>query len=243
MAESRKVNGGVGASRSQKERAGYVSPRITGVRTDRSGKNATDIGLTPAQRASVLAEETRVRKYKTEYGAVIAPDGKVTHRLNQGNAHHVSFAGVPNEDLKDAVIVHNHPVSGQRKIYGNTLATRIGSPLSAQDLIFAAHQDAAEIRATTYSGDGGGYTYSVRRPEGGWPIKGARELKNLAITTRNMGQSIANEGFRRVYLNRSATSTEQKQRASRAELIAQWESINEMARALGTRVTRRRFNP
>lgn len=229
-------------SRTAKWRAQYTRPTTT-VKTDRSAKNDINGGLTEAQRKAVVAEEARVRKFKTEYGAVISPDGTVTHRVNQGKAHNVSFGSVPTSALKDAVVIHNHPGRGQRTVYGNTMATRIGSPLSAQDLIFAAHNDVAEIRATTYSGDGGGYTYSVRRPEGGWPTMNTRELKNLAIRTKNRGQTIANEGFRQVATNRSNTITEQRQRASRAELIAQWESINEMARALGSRVTRKRFNP
>ena len=244
MAEAAKTNGGgVAATRSQKDRAAYVSPRVTSVKTDRSAKNNINGGLTEAQRAAVTAEETRVRKYKTEYAAVIDKDGKVTHRVNSGNAHHVSFEGIPHSDFKDAVIIHNHPGKGQREAFGNTLATRVGSPLSGQDLVFAAATDAAEIRATTYSGDGGGYTYSVRRPKGGWPSMTVRELKNLQARTRNKGQTIANNEFMRVTLNPSNNYTTDRQRRSRAELMAQWKSIQDMAKALGTTITRKRFNP
>ena len=47
----------------------------------------------------------------------------------------------------------------------------------------------------------------------------------------------------RVTLNPSNNYTTDRQRRSRAELMAQWKSIQDMAKALGTTITRKRFNP
>lgn len=61
MPESRTISTGAGASRSQRDRVKYMSPRVIGIRTDTSAKNATDIGLTQDQKKMVLAEEGRIR--------------------------------------------------------------------------------------------------------------------------------------------------------------------------------------
>lgn len=236
MAESPKYRKRSNVPRPARER--YEAPRTT-VSTNTRRKADTEGGLTPAQRTAVLTEESRNRTRGTEAAAIVNPQGEVVRRLSQNRAHQVSFEGVPDAELRDAVVTHNHPGSSQRRAFGNTLATRVGSPLSPQDLALAANKDVAEMRAVTYSGDGGGYIYSIRRPANGWRVTDARRLKSLRDATTRRGRSIANVEYART--RDSVTSTELRQRASRAELAAQWRSIQEMAQALGTRITRRRF--
>lgn len=232
MAESpRKTGGATTVPRTAKQRAQYVRPEAR-VRTDRSAKNNTEGGLTEAQRKAVLAEESKARSRGKESAAIIDADGKVVRRLTSRSAHNVSFAGIPNSELEDAVITHNHPGESQRRAYGNTLATRVGSPLSPQDLAFAAVQNVKEMRAVTYSGDGGGYVYSIRRPTGGWKVRGM-DAVNLMNETRRAG--------RRMVQGNIAYYRQGNQQASRAELVAQWRTIQDMAKALGATVTRRRF--
>ena len=234
MAEPRRAGSATTTNRAARDRAAYTSPRVMGVRTDRSSKNDTEGGLTQAQRRTVLAEERRVMGRRTEAASIINPQGEVVRRLSQNNARNVSFFGIPDSELRNAVVTHNHPGSGQRRAYGNTLATRVGSPFSAQDLVFAASNDIAEMRAVTYSGDGGGYIYSIRRPAGGWAVTNARDLLAMRrrVTARGMD-----------YVMRNSSYYQQgRQQASRAELMAQWTTIQDMARELGARITRRRFN-
>lgn len=231
MPEPKSASGNATTSRTERERAKYMRPD-TRVKTDRSALRDTERGLTPAQQKAVLAEEKRVRGGKTESAAIINANGEVVRRLSSRSAHNVSFEGVPNSELENSVIIHNHPGASQRKAFGDNLATRVGSPLSPQDLAFAAINNAAEIRAVTYSGNGGGYVYSVKRPEGGWPMRGIETL-NLQRETRRRGRDFA--------LRNMPYASRGPQQAARAELMAQWTSIQDMASRLGTKITRRKF--
>lgn len=241
MAEPRRTSGGAGATRSQADRAKYVAPAVTGVRNATLPKNDIDAGLTEAQRKAVRDEEGRVRPFTVEHASIIDKDGKVVRRITNNNEHSVDFSGVPKDELKDAVITHNHPQRGQIKAFGDTLATRIGSPLSAQDLAMAAKNDVAEMRATTFGGNGGGYTYSIKRPAGGWKITDQGTLQGLVQMTRLTGMIEAGDAFSSANWSKGETDPLTNQRASRGELLAQWHSVNEMAKALGATITRRRF--
>lgn len=233
--------GGASAPRSARARAEYRRPEVTGVKYDRSALRDTEGGLTEAQKRAVAAEEAKIKARKTELGIIVDKDGKVLHRV-PGSRTSVSFYGVPKGDIKDSVIVHNHPGYKQEQAFGDTLATRIGSPLSPQDVIFAAENDAAEIRVITSANRGrGGYVYSVRRPAGGWPSG----VRATAAAVMEQARAEADRGYRRVAVTTSLGSDSHqvyRQRNSRVELMAQWHQMQELARRLGTTITRRRYN-
>ena len=237
MAESPKYRKRENVPAPARER--YEAPRMT-IRTDTRGKADTEGGLTPAQRTAVLEEEQRWRVRNSEAASIINPQGDVVRRLSQNRSNTVSFAGVPRDELEDAVITHNHPGTTQRRAFGNTLATRIGSPLSPPDLAFAARNNVAEMRAVTYSGDGGGYIYSIRRPATGWRVTDPVRLRSIIQGAEASAATTANREYQRI-ARTSSTVNEYMQRSSRAELVSQWGAIQTMARILGARITRRRF--
>lgn len=234
MAEPRTKVRAARVSVPQRER--YEAPRTTTTtRRVRPGRD-TEGGLTEAQRRTVLTEEDRIKGNNYETAVIVNPNGEVIGRA-RGTQSHVSGADIVRaaggpQGLKDAVIIHNHPGGEQRKAFGNTLATRIGSPLSPADLYYAAIADAAEIRAVTSN-----YIYSVRRPAGGWNRR-LDYLEDLRRATNRSGRGRANQLY--AFVNATNDTPLGRQRNARAELISQWESIQEMARALGTTITRRR---
>ena len=233
MAEGKSIKSkSASVSVNQKER--YETPRVTvTLRKTRPGRD-TEGGLTEAQRKTVLAEEERIKDNDFETAVIVNKDGDVVGRAT-GSGSLVSGADIVRaaggiQGLKDAVLIHNHPGNGQREAFGNTLAVRVGSPLSPQDIFYASFANVAEMRATTPN-----YIYSVRRPAGGWP--------NLS-TSEAIRNATERAGRRRAYqlydFVNSQGDTLGKQRGSRAELLSQWETIQAMAKAMGTTVTRRR---
>lgn len=217
---------------SQRER--YEAPRTT-VSRSRPNRN-TEGGLTEAQRRTVRAEEEAIKSNRYETAVIVNPNGDVLGRA-RGTSDRVSGADIVRaaggvNNLKDAVLIHNHPGKEQQKAFGDTLATRIGSPLSGADLRYAALADMAEVRAVTSN-----YIYSVRRPAGGWN-RNTNVLEVLTRLTNAAGRARANQLYG--FVNSDNSTALGRQRNARAELISQWETIQAMARAMGTTITRRR---
>ena len=234
MPEGRRVKSNTAkVSVPQKER--YETPRVMITsKPTRPGRN-TEGGLTEAQRRTVLAEEERIKNNDYETAVIVNTSGEVVGRV-RGTGSRVSGADIARaaggvQGLRDAVIIHNHPGNKQVAAFGNTLATRVGSPLSPTDIFYASITNAAEIRATT-----GNYIYSVRRPAGGWPDTDTSQ--SIMRATQRAGRREADRLYN--FVNETGNSTLGKQRDSRAELLSQWHTIQDMARALGTTITRRR---
>lgn len=172
MAEAGQVKTAtVTVSGPQRER--YETPRVLSVSTDRRGLRNTEGGLTPAQRIAAAQVESQIRKRRTETARAITDDGRVIN-ISVGSGSR-SRAGVDRRLVPaNSVLTHNHPheldqpVIRNGRVIGVTgggqgMGARIVSSLSGDDIRLAIMTNAKEVRAVTPT-----YTFSVRRPRGGW---------------------------------------------------------------------------
>lgn len=112
---------------------------------------------------SVLESERKIRTHKVESAHIFDPKtGKKVQDIFGGKKSSVNIAAGRTAS-KDAVVTHNHP-SGQ----GKTGWEAIGNSFSGADLSVAIEFDMAEIRAVTHK-----YTFSMKRPKGGWGVSKA----------------------------------------------------------------------
>ena len=108
----------------------------------------------------VTAMENKIRmnkKFETAVG--YDKDGNIVLD-KRGQAYSVSFTKEECRSMKNAIFTHNHPRgwAADEKRWAH-----IGNSFSIDDIAFAVFNDLAEIRAVTPL-----YTFSMKRPEGGW---------------------------------------------------------------------------
>lgn len=123
------------------------------------GKNSGGIRSVKGTPESKIRDvEQGIRYGSKETGVLLNPQGDVIFRKG-GKERQVSFTRDEVAKMKDNVITHNHPTSMTAKG-----AYRLGSPFSMDDMSLAVRADVREIRAVSPHG----YTYSMKRPKGGW---------------------------------------------------------------------------
>lgn len=123
----------------------------------------------PKATAAVVKVEEDIRKNKTFETAVVYDDvGNMVLR-KKGKRYSVSLTDNEIRLIKDKVLTHNHP--GGWKNAAGTLG-RIGNSFSRADVKTAISSDVAEIRAVTPL-----YTFSLRRPAGGWGMSEAQFIR------------------------------------------------------------------
>ena len=123
-----------------KEGAGYTVP----YRTHTSAAAMRHEPLPP----NLLLAEERIRFEENEHLFLIR-DGKPFMVLGSDDLHHVFMGDATPEDLKDAVMTHNHPS---------------GFGLSKRDGMTATEANVLEMRAVTKTG-----THVIRRTGDRWP--------------------------------------------------------------------------
>ena len=155
-----------------------------GVRTDRSYLRDTDKGLNKQEAYTINKLEGKIRDRKTEKGYIVGPDGKVIAESIKGDRDSARFDSRDLVRAKDCVLTHNHPYVGKKGGLYDTLAGRVGVPFSDTDLINAVAHNLKEIRAVTPT-----YTYSIRRPKGGWG-----EPRAIAAELQQYGRNIVRTG-------------------------------------------------
>jgi hypothetical protein len=99
--------------------------------------------------------ERRIEGEPVEWGYVFDASGAQVVR-RRGTRTTISFAGAERL-LKDALVIHNHPVRP-----GDLIETLT---FSESDLRFAVEYDVAELRAVVP-----GWRFGLRRPPDGWPF-------------------------------------------------------------------------
>lgn len=118
------------------------------------GKWTKDI---PAKQIPLARMEDEIALRSHEKGAIYDLAGNLLWVRN-GTAHYVKFSHRQTKAMRNAVLTHNHP---------NSLG------FSHDDIAMAAANDLAEIRAVgaviSRGKVVGRTTYSLKRPEGGWP--------------------------------------------------------------------------
>ena len=101
--------------------------------------------------------------------------GKKVQSIFGGTKGSANIAAGRNNS-KDAVVTHKHP-SGQ----GKTGWKAIGNSFSGADLSTAIEFDMAEIRAVTHK-----YTFSMKRPKGGWGVSKADFMRAYTDTNNQV---------------------------------------------------------
>lgn len=229
-------------------KAAYVAPTVT-VRTDRSGRTNTDAGLTQAQKTALAREEARINRIPVgreetvviDENGVVNPLGPPTLRSGtrrRGNKT-ITYAEFDMRRVpENSIMIHNHPGF---KGSGNGLASRVGNTFTGQDLETAAAVNAKEIRAIAR-----GYTYSIKRPAGGWPSGYAmkRDLDTLsnrylseyqdAVKTRRMFGIVSGRGD-----YHGGDDTYSRNVNDRANVAARARAMREVAKKYGLKYTRK----
>lgn len=131
-----------------------------GVRTykqgsSRASKGATEKGYTAKMVKNIVGMEQKYRRNKDETLHVFTPTGDIVTSFG-GKGAKVVFdsSKVP----QNAILTHNHPRS-----IGSTGIRSIGNSFSVHDIASAVKVNAKEMRAVTPT-----YTFSIKRPKGGW---------------------------------------------------------------------------
>ena len=203
-----------------------------GVKTDRSYQRDTEKGMNKQESYTVNKIEAKIRNRKTEKGYVIGSNGQIIAESHRSGRQSATFYA--SDMKKDAIVTHNHPYVGNRgaRLF-DTMAGRIGVPFSMGDVNNAVSSDLKEIRAVTPT-----YTFSLRRPKGGW---GDREKINRALSEYN--NSMMREVGRYVQNQRNSSRSSYqraKEVSDRANVGVQYSAIKKLAKQFGWEFTRKK---
>lgn len=197
-----------------------------------AGKDVTS-HLNKAEAATLAALDAKTRDRKTEKGYVVNDRGEIVAESYKAQKRRAVFHTSDGSKMKNAIITHNHP---NAELDG-TMAGRVGLPLSGQDIRTSIEYDAKEIRAVTPS-----YTYSIRRPPGGWPKIPEKDFRNLEDWKRDAGLYMTRKNF--VYKEGKNAGRAKGSRSSeakdRANVGTQSKYIREFAKEHGLIYSRAR---
>ena len=194
-------------------------------KTDRSHLHDTDGGLNRREAFRINQLESKIRNRKTEKGYVVDSDGNVIAESIKGSRSAARFYATDLLKARDAILTHNHP----NVEMGGTMAAQIGLPFSNQDVEQAAKYNLKEIRAVTPN-----YTFSIRRPEGGWGD--IREIRRV-LSNWNIERNANYYQYMNASYRRNANSVETWDRAN---VGGQWSAWRKAAKTLGLTITRRK---
>lgn len=108
-------------------------------------RGETEAGYSATMARSVLKAENEIKGEKNEHAILFNDDGSIAFQ-KEGTGHGVTFNG---KRATDKVMTHNHPGPD--------------APFSSSDLRDAVKFNMKEMRAVSRN-----YTFSVKRPKGGW---------------------------------------------------------------------------
>lgn len=207
-----------------------------GVRkTDRSYLRDTEKGLNRQEAYRVNQLESQIRNRKTEKGYVVDENGNVMAESVKGTSHKARFRNADLMRARGGILTHNHPTEGANSGLYGTMAGRIGVPFSGQDLKIAAQFNLKEVRAVTPT-----YTYSIRRPKGGWGDVSAveRAMNRYTLLSEVRAQSYAiKQG---VYRGTNISRQRAKEISDRANVGTQYSLLKQIAKEMGWEFTRKK---
>lgn len=176
-------------------------------------------GLTKAQEVALTNWENIHRERATERVVAIDENGRVLGGSTSGTKNRTRMVITP--QMKNSVITHNHPRSN--------LKTGAGTSFSGADISTAIHADAKEIRVVTSD-----YTYSLRRPKGGWGISHKQARKEWDAAFKSQTAELNK------YVFGAKDSKMQLTRIQRANTVGSMQLAREMAKKYGWEFTRKR---
>lgn len=130
--------------------------------------------------------ESNIRQNKSyETGVLFNKDGNIVID-KRGRSRSVQFTKDECLLMNDGIFTHNHP--GAWGYAGNDIM-RIGNSFSIQDIALAVGNNLAEMRAVTPN-----YTFSMKRPDGGWGIS----VEELMMLYNDENRNLRLEFTRRI---------------------------------------------
>lgn len=126
-------------------------------------RGATEAGYTDKMMRNIVGIEQKYRTNKDETLHIFTPTGDLVRSIGGKGA---SVSASPLSIPEDAILTHNHPRS-----LGKKGINRIGNSFSNTDLYTMVGRNAREMRAVTPT-----YTFSMKRPKGGWGVKSELQL-------------------------------------------------------------------
>ncbi|MFK2517118.1 hypothetical protein ACIXSV_21655 [Bacteroides fragilis] len=144
--------------------------------------DGSNYGLTKA----VSDVESNIRQNKSyETGVLFNKDGNIVID-KRGRSRSVQFTKDECLLMNDGIFTHNHPGAWG---YAENDIMRIGNSFSIQDIALAVGNNLAEMRAVTPN-----YTFSMKRPDGGWGIS----VEELMILYNDENRNLRLEFTRRI---------------------------------------------
>lgn len=135
-----------------KTSGGVRGGNSSNIRSTRKG--ATEQGYTDKMAKNIISKESEYRYNKDETLHIFNDKGELLKSIGGKGAEVKTYEKIP----ENSILTHNHPRSlGEKGIRS------IGNSFSRQDIVTAVSTNAKEIRAVTPT-----YTFSVKRPKGGW---------------------------------------------------------------------------
>lgn len=126
--------------------------------------------------------ENEIRKNKSFETAVVFNElGEEVFRKKGGKTS-VSFTPSELGFFENNIFTHNHPRGWKAK--ADSLR-RIGNSFSPADVMIAVKSNMAEIRAVTPH-----YTFTMKRPAGGWPLKGETLQREINLEHFDITQKL-----------------------------------------------------
>lgn len=127
-------------------------------------RGATEKGYTAKMVKNIVGTEQRYRRNPDETLHVFNSNGDiVTSFGGKGARAHYDSKQIP----QNSILTHNHP-----RALGYSGIMRIGNSFSKDDISAAIITNAKEMRAVTPT-----YTFSVKRPKGGWGVTASEMTK------------------------------------------------------------------
>ena len=130
--------------------------------------------------------ESNIRQNKSyETGVLFNKDGNIVID-KRGRSRSVQFTKDEYLLMNDGIFTHNHPGAWG---YAENDIMRIGNSFSIQDIALAVGNNLAEMRAVTPN-----YTFSMKRPDGGWGIS----VEELMMLYNDENRNLRLEFTRRI---------------------------------------------
>jgi hypothetical protein len=130
--------------------------------------------------------ESNIRQNKSyETGVLFNKDGNIVID-KRGRSRSVQFTKDECLLMNDGIFTHNHPGAWG---YAENDIMRIGNSFSIQDIALAVGNNLAEMRAVTPN-----YTFSMKRPDGGWGIS----VEELMMLYNDENRNLRLEFTRRI---------------------------------------------
>lgn len=184
------------------------------------GNGRTEGGYSNTMKKNILGAEASIRTNRDESAHVFDEKGRKL-LVVQGKKNRVDLTGanIP----PDSIITHNHPLSIGRKGIMS-----IGNSFSSADVATAVAFNAKEMRAVTPT-----YTFSIKRPKGGWG-----DPSKINAAYKRISKQVERENT--AYINKTSSYRAGYTRAERATVTHTHSVMSRLAKQFGWDYTKKK---